>query len=462
MARKTKKQDRPRILVVDDEPDVLHTLQEILQFEGYEVDAADSARAALKRLEKTAYAVVLTDVKMPAMDGLEMLARIREGHPELPVVMISGHGTIDMAVEAVKKGAFDFITKPPDLQRLLISIQHALERSSLAQETVRLRRKVRGLREIIGQSEAVQRVKALIDKVAPTEARVLIMGESGTGKELVARWIHEKSRRRGGPFVDVNCAAIPSELIESGLFGHEKGAFTHAVKMRVGKFEEASEGTLFLDEVGDMSLSAQAKVLRVLQEKQVARVGGNESIPVNPRVVAATNKNVESEIAAGRFRDDLFHRLAVVVITVPPLRQRREDIPLLIEAFRDEISEDYALPVKTFTPEAMAWLQSLPWRGNVRELRNAVERFVILGSEEITREEAEQLLGRGEDFRIELNIRDLTLKQIADHAARTAVRRYYAYYQDPAEVARLLAVSEADVKRWLADAAEEGPEPAGS
>ncbi len=449
--KKKKHQDTPRILVVDDEPDVLSTLQEILQFEGYRVDAADSARAALKRIEKTPYSVVLTDVKMPGMDGLEMLGRIQRLYPDVPVIMISGHGTIEMAVEAVRKGAFDFITKPPDLQRLLISVRHALESRSLKKETIRLRQKARGVREIIGQSPAIQQVKDLIDRVAPTDARVLILGESGTGKELVARWIHEKSRRQGGPFVEVNCAAIPSELIESELFGHEKGAFTHAVRMRIGKFEEASEGTLFLDEIGDMSLSAQAKVLRVLQEKRLTRVGGNQSIGVNPRVVAATNKNVEEEIAAGRFREDLFHRLAVVVITVPPLRERREDIPLLIEAFQEEIREDYGLPPKSFAPETIEWLRGLPWRGNVRELRNAVERFVILGSEHIGRQEAEQLLGMGEDFRIELNIRDLTARQIADHAIRTATRRYYAYYQDVNAVGQLLGIPAEEVRKWLAD-----------
>ncbi len=451
MAR--RKKALPKILVVDDEPEVLAALKEILEFEGYDVDAAESALHALQLLDRNEYHVILSDVRMPGMDGMDLLAKVQESHPSTPVVMISGHGTIDMAVEAVRKGAFDFITKPPDLQRLLIAIRNALERDQLERQTRRLKRRVRGVREIIGESEAIRRVKQLIERVAPTDARVLILGESGTGKELVARWIHELSPRREGPFVEVNCAAIPSELIESELFGHEKGAFTHAFKLRIGKFEQASGGTLFLDEIGDMSLAAQAKVLRALQEKKIQRVGGNQMIDVDTRVIAATNKNLEEEIREGNFREDLYHRLAVVVIAVPPLRERRGDIPLLVAGFMDELAEDYSMQPPEITDDAMEWLMSLPWRGNVRELRNVVERFMILGGKRIDRATAEELVSMGDDFQLSFNIRGMNAETLQRHALTLAVKRLMAYYRDEAEVARILGLDVADVKKLQAAAA---------
>ncbi len=377
----------PRILIIDDEKAIRNTLREILQYEKFEVDEAGDGAEGLKKVESNSFDLVLCDIKMPKMDGLEVLAKLQELNPDLPVVMISGHGTIETAVDAIKSGAFDYIAKPPDLNRLLVTVRNALDRSSLISETKTLKRKVFKTREMIGKSEQISQIKSMIDKVAPTDARVLITGSNGTGKELVARWIHEKSQRAAGPLVEVNCAAIPSELIESELFGHEKGAFTSAIKQRIGKFEQANNGTLFLDEIGDMSLSAQAKVLRALQENKITRVGGEKEIQVSPRVLAATNKDLKAEIEKGNFREDLYHRLSVIVIHVPSLRERKDDIPVLAEHFVKEICEDYGMPLKSFSADALNALQSTAWTGNIRELRNVIERLVILSDKRITEKE---------------------------------------------------------------------------
>lgn len=372
-----------KILVIDDERAIRNTLKEILEFEHHEVDVAEDGPTGLAVFAAGHYDIVLCDIKMPQQDGIEVLQQLNQQAPDVPVVMISGHGNIDTAVEAIKKGAFDFIEKPLDLNRLLITIRNATDKQQLIQETKTLKRRVaRGL-DIVGQSEPISRVKDIIARVAPTEARVLITGPNGTGKELVAHGLHRQSARAAMPFVEVNCAAIPSELIESELFGHEKGAFTSAVKQRKGKFEQADGGTLFLDEIGDMSLSAQAKVLRALQENKISRVGSDKDIGVNVRVIAATNKNLPQEIERGSFREDLFHRLSVIVIHVPPLRERLDDLPALVEHFNGLICADYGIPPKTFSPKAIEALQKLPWTGNVRELRNVVERLIILGGSEI-------------------------------------------------------------------------------
>lgn len=381
-----------RILIVDDEGSIRRTLREILEFEKYEVEEARDGMECLVKLKKEKYDVILLDIKMPKMDGMEVLERLSVLAPDTPVIMISGHANIDTAVEAVKKGAFDFISKPPDLNRLLITLRNALDKSSLITETKVLKHKVSRskVQQMVGESEPMAKIKETIEQVAPTDARVLIMGPNGTGKELVARWIHEKSPRRQKPIVEVNCAAIPSELIESELFGHEKGSFTSAVKQRIGKFEEANEGTLFLDEIGDMSLSAQAKVLRALQENRITRVGGNKEIKVNVRVIAATNKDLRQEIKAGRFREDLFHRLAVIIAQVPSLNDRRDDIPLLIDHFNEAICKEYGVNNKSFTEGAVEALKELNWTGNIRELRNVVERLIILGGPVITLKDVEQ------------------------------------------------------------------------
>lgn len=378
-----------RILIVDDESAIRRTLKDILEFEKYVVDEAADGMECLVKIKQNQYDVVILDIKMPKMDGMETLDRIQELQPELPVVMISGHATIDTAVEAVKKGAFDFVSKPPDLNRLLITLRNAMDKSSLISERKVLQRKVHKsqTQEIIGESEAIRFITDTIDRVAPTDARVLITGSNGTGKELVARWIHEKSQRNAGPIVEVNCAAIPSELIESELFGHEKGAFTSAIKQRVGKFELANGGTLFLDEVGDMSLSAQAKVLRALQENRITRVGGDKEIKVDVRVVAATNKDLKEEIRKGNFREDLYHRLAVILVHVPDLNQRREDVPLLIEHFTELVCQEYGVPVKKYTREAIDELCNNNWSGNIRELRNVVERLIILSGKVIDKKD---------------------------------------------------------------------------
>ena len=374
----------PKILIIDDEKAIRNTLRDILAYEKFEVDEAADGAEGLKKVEAQDYDVVLCDIKMPKIDGMELLAKILSAKPDVPVVMISGHGTIDTAVEALKKGAYDFISKPPDLNRLLVTVRNALDRNSLVTETKTLKKKIFKTREMVGDSGEIKKIKELIEKVAPTEARVLITGANGTGKELVARWIHEKSKRANLPLVEVNCAAIPSELIESELFGHEKGSFTSAIKQRIGKFEQANDSTLFLDEIGDMSLSAQAKVLRALQENKITRVGGEKDITVSPRVIAATNKDLKKEIAAGNFREDLFHRLSVIVIHVPSLNERKDDIPILAEYFVEEICSDYGMPQKIFSAEALKELQKIQWTGNIRELRNIVERLVILCDKKIT------------------------------------------------------------------------------
>ncbi|HUH72956.1 MAG TPA: sigma-54 dependent transcriptional regulator [Chitinophagales bacterium] len=376
----------PRILLVDDERPNRRVLREIFEFEKFEVDEAEDGEIGLNKIVNNDYDVVLLDIKMPKKDGMEVLEGMREAGKDTPVVVLSGHGSIETAVEAVKKGAFDYVSKPPDLNRILITVRNAMEKSSLVTETKTLRKKISSFktREMIGDSNPILKIKEMIDKVAPTEARVLITGDNGSGKELVARWIHEKSNRASGPLVEVNCAAIPSELIESELFGHEKGAFTSAIKARIGKFEQSEGGTLFLDEIGDMSLSAQAKVLRALQENTITKVGSEKDIKVNVRVVAATNKDLSKEIEEGRFRLDLYHRLSVIEIKVPSLNERKEDIPLLAKAFLKEICNDYAIPEKEFEENALELLKSRNWTGNIRELRNIVERLIIMSGQSIT------------------------------------------------------------------------------
>lgn len=372
------------ILVIDDEVAIRKTLGEILSFEGYKIHEAADGEEGLQMFSEKKYDLVLCDIKMPKMDGMEFLEKATTTSPDVPVVMISGHGTIETAVEAVKKGAYDFISKPPDLNRLLITVRNALDKGSLVTETKVLRRKVSKVQEIVGNSLPIQKIKDTIDKVAATEARVLITGANGVGKELVARWIHEKSNRCNSPLVEVNCAAIPTELIESELFGHEKGSFTSAVKQRIGKFEQANGGTLFLDEIGDMSLSAQAKVLRALQEGKITRVGADKDINVDVRVVAATNKDLLQEVEDKNFRLDLYHRLSVILIHVPSLNERRDDIPLLVDQFLEDICTDYGTAKKDIDNEAIKLLQEYDWTGNIRELRNVVERLVILSGKVIT------------------------------------------------------------------------------
>jgi len=371
------------ILIIDDERPIRSTLKEILEYEKFKVDDAEDGIIGLEKIAKNKYDLVLCDIKMPKMDGLELLEKVQETHPDLAVVMISGHGNIETAVEAIKKGAFDFIQKPLDLNRVLITVRNAVDKTSLVKETKVLKKKINKASDIIGNSVGINEIKTLIDRVAATEARVLITGGNGTGKELVARQLHEKSNRNTGPLVEVNCAAIPSELIESELFGHEKGAFTSAMAQRKGKFEQAENGTLFLDEIGDMSLSAQAKVLRALQENKIARVGGDKEIPVNVRVLAATNKDLTKEIAEGRFREDLYHRLSVIRIHVPSLNERLDDIPLLAEFFVDKICSEYGTGIKKISKEAISELQKINWTGNIREFRNVIERLIILSDKEI-------------------------------------------------------------------------------
>jgi len=382
-------QNMAKILIVDDEVPIRRTLRDILEFEGYDVDEASDGLECVAKVQKEKYDVIITDIKMPRMDGIEALERLQILSPETPVIMVSGHGTIDTAVEAVKKGAFDFISKPPDLNRMLITVRNALDRSELVNTTQVLRKQVKSSKGVnmIGDSSPILAIKKMLEKVAPTESRVLITGQNGTGKELVARWIHEKSNRADGPIVEVNCAAIPSELIESELFGHKKGSFTGAIADRPGKFESANGGTLFLDEIGDMSLDAQAKVLRALQESRITRVGDSKEIKVDVRVLAATNKDLRAEIAVGRFREDLYHRLAVIVVQVPSLNERREDIPLLIEHFNRRIADDYGHPLKSFTPAAITALQDYNWTGNIRELANVIERLFILCEQTVTEED---------------------------------------------------------------------------
>ena len=375
------------ILIIDDEKAIRKTLTEILSFEGYKIDEAADGEEGLKKFKDKSYDVVLCDIKMPKIDGIDFLQKAVEINVDVPVIMISGHGNIETAVEAVKKGAYDFIQKPPDLNRLLITIRNAMERNTLVNETKNLKRKAFKVQEMIGNSEPIRKIKETIEKVAPTEARVLITGENCVGKELVARWLHEKSNRAGNPLVEVNCAAIPSELIESELFGHEKGSFTSAIKQRIGKFEQANGGTLFLDEIGDMSLSAQAKVLRALQEGKITRVGADKDINVDVRVIAATNKDLMKEVEAKNFRLDLYHRLSVILIHVPSLNERNEDVPLLVETFLEDICNDYGVACKMISDDAIRLLQDYNWTGNIRELRNVVERLVILSGKSITKED---------------------------------------------------------------------------
>ena len=380
-----------KILVVDDEIPIRRTLRDILEFEGYEVDEAADGLECVSKIQREKFDVVIMDIKMPKMDGIEALERLQILSPETPVIMVSGHGTIDTAVEAVKKGAFDFISKPPDLNRMLITVRNALERADLVNTTQVLRKQVKGNKGVnmIGESAPILEIKRMLERVAPTDSRVLITGQNGTGKELVARWIHEKSHRADGPIVEVNCAAIPSELIESELFGHKKGSFTGAIADKPGKFEQASGGTLFLDEIGDMSLDAQAKVLRALQESKITRVGDSKEIKVDVRVLAATNKDLRQEISNGRFREDLYHRLAVIVVKVPALNERREDIPLLLEHFNRRIADDYGHAPKHFSPEALQALRDYNWTGNIRELANVVERLFILCDHHVTAEDVQ-------------------------------------------------------------------------
>lgn len=390
----------PRILIIDDERSIRSTLREILEYEQYEVEEAQDGVEGLEKIQSGNFDLIFCDIKMPKMDGLEVLSQLQKSNSEIPVIMISGHGTVETAVDATKLGAFDFISKPPDLNRLLITVRNALDKKHLVVETKVLKQRVFKTQEIIGDSPGIVKIKETIDRVAPTDARILITGENGTGKELVARWIHEKSNRSKGQLVEVNCAAIPAELIESELFGHEKGAFTSAIKQRIGKFEQAHGGTLFLDEIGDMPLSAQAKVLRALQENRVTRVGGEKDIQVDVRVVAATNKDLVKEIEAGNFRLDLYHRLSVIIIHVPSLNSRQEDIPSIANQFLQTICEDYNVPAKQFSKKGLEALQQYNWTGNIRELRNVVERLVILGGQTISDDDVltyTQPLGLGKE-----------------------------------------------------------------
>ena len=384
------------ILIIDDEKAIRKTLSEILSYEGYKIDEAGDGEEGFRKFREKEYDVILCDIKMPKMDGIEFLEKAKELNPDLPIIMISGHGTIETAVEAVKKGAYDYISKPPDLNRLLITIRNAMDKTSLVAETKVLKRKVSRVQDMIGESTPIHKIRETIEKVAPTDARILITGENGVGKELVARWVHEKSNRAAGPLIEVNCAAIPGELIESELFGHEKGSFTSAVKQRIGKFEQANSGTLFLDEIGDMSPNAQAKVLRALQEGKITRVGGDKDINVDvhlqsslavTRVSAATNKDLLKEVDEKNFRLDLYHRLSVIIIHVPSLNERRDDIPLLIDKFLQDICNEYGIARKAIDDEAIRALQEYNWTGNIRELRNVVERLIILSSKSINRDD---------------------------------------------------------------------------
>ncbi|WP_268122047.1 sigma-54-dependent transcriptional regulator [Roseivirga pacifica] len=381
-----------KILIIDDEQSIRSTLREILEYEKYTIDEAKDGQEGLDKLIANSYDIALCDVKMPKMDGIELLERVQMAGIDTQFIMISAHGTIETAVDATKMGAFDFVPKPPDLNRLLLTVKNALDKSSLVTETKTLKKKLSKKYEMVGESEALVEVKEMMDKVGPTDARVLITGPNGTGKELVARGIHERSNRAKAPFIEVNCAAIPAELIESELFGHEKGAFTSAHKQRIGKFEQANEGTLFLDEIGDMSLSAQAKVLRALQEHKINRVGGDKDINVNVRVLAATNKNLREEIQENRFREDLYHRLGVILIKVPALKDRKEDITLLVDKFLQDIADEYGTKKKTITDDAIDALKDYDWSGNIRELRNVTERLVIMCGDEISGDDVKKYL----------------------------------------------------------------------
>jgi len=416
---------KPTILVTDDEKSIRNTLREILEFEQYYVLEAEGGKSAIRQVKEKAVDLMILDIKMKGMDGIEVLEKVKEINADLPVIMISGHGTIKIAVEATRMGAFDFIEKPPDLNRLLISVRNALSRNKLVEENRRIRSELNHVTEMVGESPAIQRIKKTIEKVAPSTSRVLITGENGTGKELVARWIHEKSSRASQKFVDVNCAAIPSELLESELFGHEKGAFTGASDRRIGKFEQADGGTLFLDEIGDMSLDAQSKVLRVLQENQITRVGGSDRIDVDVRVVCATNRDLDKEIREGRFREDLYHRINVIPIQLPPLRERREDIPILARVFLSQLAEkEIVYAGKSFTDGALSELQSLPWSGNIRELQNAVERMALLcDGDTITRDDVASLAAMNTSTEADLN--DLADQPLTFQEYKEKAERYY-------------------------------------
>ena len=379
-----------KILIIDDEPAICESMQESLEFEGYDVQTATDPRKGQQMALDNHFDLIISDVKMPGIDGIELIHNLREQGIDSTICMMSAHGNVETAVKAIREGAFDFLEKPFMLDKLFVMVRNALERSALITETQHLKKKVHLKNQMIGESQAIKQVREMIDRVAPTEARVLIMGENGTGKEVVARLIHEQSNRSKLPMVEVNCAAIPSELIESELFGHEKGSFTSAIKQRIGKFEQANKGTLFLDEIGDMSLSAQAKVLRALQENEITRIGSDKSIKVDVRVIAATNKDLRKEIQDGNFREDLFHRLSVIPIHVPALRERLDDIPLLIDYFNNQICDEQGWAIKRFTPEAIHALQQLPWTGNIRELRNVIERLIILCGNEITDKDVKQ------------------------------------------------------------------------
>lgn len=378
-----------KILVIDDERSIRSTLKDIIEYEKHTVELADNGMTGITMTKENHYDLIFSDIKMPEMDGIEVLSKIREEDQETPIVMISGHGNIETAVECIKKGAFDFIEKPIDLNRLLVTIKNALEKTKLIAETKTLKKKVDKKYEMIGQSKALEEVRSIINKVAPTDARVLITGDNGTGKEVVARQLYVLSQRNKAPFVEVNCAAIPSELIESELFGHEKGAFTSAIKQRAGKFEQANNGTIFLDEIGDMSLAAQAKVLRCLQENVISPVGSDKDIKINVRVIAATNKNLKEEIGKGNFREDLYHRLSVILIHVPSLDERKKDIPLLTKHFCEQVCTEQGIPLKQFNADAIQALQDRTWTGNIRELHNIIERLLILGQQTITRKDVE-------------------------------------------------------------------------
>ncbi len=377
------------ILIIDDEKSIRKTLTEILTYEGYNIDEASDGEEGLKKFKEKTFDLVLCDIKMPKLDGIEFLEKAKEINSDVPVIIISGHGNIETAVDAVKKGAFDYISKPPDLNRMLITLRNAMDKNNLVAETKVLKRKVSKVQDIVGETPPVKKIKDTIDKIAPTDARVLITGENGVGKELVARWIHEKSNRSKGPMVEVNCAAIPGELIESELFGHEKGSFTSAIKQRIGKFEQANGGTLFLDEIGDMSVNAQAKVLRALQEGKITRVGADKDINVDVRVIAATNKDLLKEVEHKNFRLDLYHRLGVIIVHVPSLNERLGDIPLLVERFLEDIATEYGQPKKAIESKAIEALQQHNWSGNIRELRNVVERLIILSGKIISPEDVD-------------------------------------------------------------------------
>ncbi len=413
----------PKILIVDDEKAIRRTLKEILEYEKYDIDEAEDGEIGLDKIEKNNYDVVILDIKMPKKDGLEVLTEMQQKGIETPVIVLSGHGNLETAVEAVKKGAFDYIPKPPDLNRLLITVRNAMDKVSLVTETKILKKKIAKSKDIVGDSNPILKIKETIAKVAPTEARVLITGDNGSGKELVARWLHEQSNRSNGPLIEVNCAAIPSELIESELFGHEKGAFTSAIKQRIGKFEQANGGTLFLDEIGDMSLSAQAKVLRALQENKITKVGGDKEEKVDVRVVAATNKDLLKEVEENRFRMDLYHRLSVILIHVPSLNERKDDIPVLTDHFLNEICGDYGIPVKKIENDAIETMQARNWTGNIRELRNVVERLVIMSEKTITKQDVIDYSGpstKAENKGIDFD-KFANLQQLNDYVERSFI-----------------------------------------